>query len=272
MTESTTSHDPWEQLAVGHALDALEPADEAALLTHLPGCPACRRSFESARAAMADLAHGTEPAEPPPALWNELREAAWWERPPGGSGRDPESAAGPWWRGLGLQERRTERFWVRRPWARTLLVVAAVAALLAAGGYAVSLQGLANVRRTQLNALLSCLSDSGCRSVALYPTQAGPRDAYAVALVRGRQLQLVVQGLVPNNPTTQAYVLWQVQPGSPPVLEATFGVSTDGLSVLNAGTLKAALSSSAALAISREKTSRAPTIPGTPLLEGAVTS
>lgn len=272
MTESTTNHDPWEQLAVGHALDALEPADEAALLAHLPSCPACRRTLENARAAMADLAHGTEPAEPPPALWTELREAAWRERPPARSGGDPPSPSGAWWRGLGLQDRRPERFWLRRRWARQLLVVAAVAALLAAGGYAVSLQGLANVRRTQLTALLSCLSDSGCRTVALYPTQAGPRDAYAVALVRGRQLELVVQGLVPNNPTTQDYVLWQVQPGSPPVLEATFGVSTSGLSVLDAGTLRAALSSSAALAISREKTSRTPTTPGTPLLEGAVTS
>ena len=38
------SHERFEELAVGHALAALEPEDEQTFLLHLRGCAACERA------------------------------------------------------------------------------------------------------------------------------------------------------------------------------------------------------------------------------------
>lgn len=75
MSPESLAHEPWDQLAVGQAFDALEPEDEAALFVHLPTCQRCRQLLEETRGVVTELAYAAEPADPPPALWQGIRDA-----------------------------------------------------------------------------------------------------------------------------------------------------------------------------------------------------
>ena len=62
------THEHWQELAALHALDALEPDDEARLRAHLESCPECRREFTSLRSVALGLSQAVPPHDPPPAL------------------------------------------------------------------------------------------------------------------------------------------------------------------------------------------------------------
>lgn len=74
----TPGHAEFEELAVGHALDALEPFDEARLLEHLPSCSRCRLALGEHREVAAWLAYAVDPVEEPalPPLLAEVIAAA----------------------------------------------------------------------------------------------------------------------------------------------------------------------------------------------------
>lgn len=74
----TPGHAEFEELAVGHALDALEPLDEARLLEHLPSCSRCRLALGEHREVAAWLAYAVDPVEEPalPPLLAEVIAAA----------------------------------------------------------------------------------------------------------------------------------------------------------------------------------------------------
>jgi len=50
-------HELYAELAVGHALSSLEPADEQVFLAHLPGCARCERDLVAHRETAAHLAY-----------------------------------------------------------------------------------------------------------------------------------------------------------------------------------------------------------------------
>ena len=54
--------------AVGWALHALEPAEEVALLEHLPHCAQCRELVDETKSSLALLGGISPAADPPPAL------------------------------------------------------------------------------------------------------------------------------------------------------------------------------------------------------------
>ena len=172
MTERETTgawpdaHEPFEELAVGHALSSLEPEDEQAFLTHLPGCAACQRALVQHGDTLAHLAYASEPASPPASLLAGIRAGV------AASGRaasfpDPVVFDVP----VSLADRR------RRPSARTMrrtaawTGVAAAAALIGTLGVANSALQRDNnaqlARGQRLASTVQLLEHAGSRSVPL---------------------------------------------------------------------------------------------------------
>lgn len=61
-------HEEFAALAVGWALDALEPADQDRFERHQVSCPDCRAEVAAALGVATELAYGVPDTEPPPAL------------------------------------------------------------------------------------------------------------------------------------------------------------------------------------------------------------
>ena len=68
-----SEHRAFDELAVGWALHALEPEDEAVLAAHLPGCARCAETITETREAMADMASDLPSAEASEELRHRLR-------------------------------------------------------------------------------------------------------------------------------------------------------------------------------------------------------
>ena len=68
-------HVSFEELAVGHALGALEPEDEQVFVRHLSGCARCERDLTEHLSTLAHLAYAADDAEPPAGLLGSLRAA-----------------------------------------------------------------------------------------------------------------------------------------------------------------------------------------------------
>ena len=69
----TGDHDRFDELAVGWALHALEPDDEAEFGRHLPGCARCAETVAETTEVMAAMATDLPVAEPSAELRARLR-------------------------------------------------------------------------------------------------------------------------------------------------------------------------------------------------------
>lgn len=242
-----TSHDVWAELAVGHALDSLEPEDEQSFLAHLPGCARCAGVLTDARTVMGHLAYAVEPVDPPPALAERIRVAI------SATARlaDPVPLVAK--RRSGSPARRRSQ-----PW----LAVAASLVLLAAltvWNVALHVHGRAQDRQLAQAALLSrCLHDLGCRTVELRtPNSDRPR---ATALVRPGEVQLLATELPRNDASAEIYVLWQGTDRTHLRALTSFDVARPGMTVIRAAA--PANPSRGVLAVSREPGRATPASPG----------
>jgi anti-sigma-K factor RskA len=103
VTDQASGHGPFEELAAGYALDALEPADEQRFLRHAQRCPACTQALVDYREVAAALADTAPPAEPRPQLADRIMAAALADlgvgpqrsASPADAGRENWAAAGP---------------------------------------------------------------------------------------------------------------------------------------------------------------------------------
>ena len=69
-------HAALDELAVGWALHALEPEDEALFAVHLPGCSRCAATVAETTEVMGAMARDLPAAEPSEGLRSRLRAAA----------------------------------------------------------------------------------------------------------------------------------------------------------------------------------------------------
>ncbi len=96
--EHAGDHGEWDALAVGWALSALEPDDEARFAVHLPECDRCTETVRESLRTVADLAFAVPDEAPPASLKQRIMQAAAAEprrrTPPPGQ-LDVEIAAGP---------------------------------------------------------------------------------------------------------------------------------------------------------------------------------
>lgn len=71
-----TQHGEWDALAVGWALSALDPHDEARFAVHLPTCPRCTETVREALRTVSDLAYAVPDDAPPAGLKQRIMLAA----------------------------------------------------------------------------------------------------------------------------------------------------------------------------------------------------
>lgn len=210
------THDRYDELAVGHALDALEPSDEAEFLAHLPTCAACQAAVTEHRDTLGHFAYAVESVDPPASVLEGIRAGM-------GASAFPAPVTS-------LADRRS-----RTVKMRTALVGVAASVVLVAA-LAVGLVS-ANSRNSHLqqqdiafSRAVSSLLTPGAQRVELSPAAASGK---VVAIVHGGQVDLVMSG-VSRNPGNSTYVLWQQAAGQVSAA-GTFDVHSSGLTVVNTG-------------------------------------
>jgi ferric-dicitrate binding protein FerR (iron transport regulator) len=241
-------HEQFDELAAGHALHALEPADEQAFLGHLETCPQCRRTladFSEVAAGMALTSDDDEQAELPPQIWQAIRAAI-----------DEDSRAEP-------LPRRRRRF------GPGLLAAAAAVVLLAAGLIGWQVAGSGSSPTTVQSALRDCRHTTGCHVVQLTNSS---KTQSAYVLITGQNVRVATATLPAIDAAQETYVLWQMpQDGRPSGLVA-FAVNGDRKATIARATLTSSYDDTTAFAISRESGTTIPPKPGPPVVIGAATA
>jgi anti-sigma factor RsiW len=285
-------HQPFDELAVGWALHALEPEDEAAFGAHLAGCDRCARTVAESHDVMAALAADLPPVEPSDSLRERLRAAVEQteQLPPP---EEPQQPGEPPARQAGRPGSRHPAFGLRPPppeglrppratevpdlrpaWRRALphtLVAAAVAAILALGSWNVVLTGdrdAVQATATEQSQMLAALLSPGRATIA--PLAEDGRTV-ATVVARSGQVQVVATGLPLNDPRNSTYVVWGVGTGSPVAL-GTFDVVSLQMDLRTVGSTATGLDEYSTYAISREPGRQAPATPSEIMANGQVTS
>lgn len=277
-------HEPFEELAAGHALSALEPEDEQVFLQHLEGCARCERDLAVHGATLAHLAYAPDAAEPPESLLEAIRAGV---RP---SGRDaaPSHLVFP---GAGLSEgaptggsayggvvgggtapassldqarRRRDASRLRRTGTWTS-VAAAAALVLGLGVWNTSLQRDRNSQDAWGERLATAVRELRDSSTDAVPLKGDNGVVMAVALVHGSELSLVVDGL-PVNQAATTYVLWgQSRYGDVRPVGA-FDIAQEGLDVQKDMQVQEGIADVTRFMLTREQGEQAPPFPTQPVL------
>jgi anti-sigma-K factor RskA len=265
-------HETFDELAVGWALHALEPEDEAVFTIHLAGCDRCARTVRETVEVMASLATDLPPAEPSADLRSRLRDAVEQteqmqvEPSPG---RRPVATGFPDYDGDGA---RTPSLPLP-PWRRalpSLLAAAAVALIVALGVWNVVL----GESRTQAQAtaeaqtqIVDELLTAGRATIAPVADPSGHSVATVVA--RADRVDVITHGLRVNDAARTTYVVWGMQSGGPVPL-GTFDVVHTQMDLRTVGSTRTGLDDFAAYAVSLEPGRRAPPKPTDVVASGEV--
>lgn len=252
-------HVRFEELAAGHALHALEPEDEQVFTSHLEGCARCERDLAEHAATLAHLAYAPDAADPPPALLEGIRAGI---RSSGREVRFPEPAVPV----VSLETARRRRDSTRMRRAAVWTSMAAAAALvLGLGGWVTALLQDRDEQAQLSGRLAAVVSQIADESTNTVPLQGESGEVVAVALVRGNEMSLVVDGL-PVNDAATTYVLWGESRYGDKRAVGAFDVTTGDLDVLSGMRLQAGVSDVVRLLVTREQGDVAPPIPTLPVL------
>jgi Anti-sigma-K factor rskA len=257
----TGDHAAFDELAVGWALHALEPEDEAVFARHLPGCARCAETVAETTEVMGAMAADLPQAAPSEALGSRLRDAVAGteqvHRPAVPPVPPPTSAPGP------------------RPPRRRLpalvLVSAALAAVLGLGFWNLGLRSdraeLASTLADQ-RAVMDALLKPGRATIA--PLDVDGRTV-ATVVARDDELQVLAHGLEVNDAGSTTYVVWGLGGNEPEAL-GTFDVERSQMSVRTVGSGLTGLDDFAQYGISIEPGQEAPSEPTEVVAIGQVTS
>lgn len=252
-------HSPFEELAAGHALHALEPEDEQAFLAHLAGCARCEADLAEHAATLAHLAYAPAPADPPASLLDGIRAGVL------ASGREatfPERAVPV--EAPDELSRARDRRRMRR--ATTWMGIAAAFALVVSlGVWNTSLRQDRDEQDAwgeRMRQAVSQLRDGDTDAVPLLGEDG---QVVAVALVRGDEMSLVVDGL-PVNDANTTYVLWGESEYGDKRAVGAFDVTKTELDVLAGMRVQNGVSDVRRFMVTREQGDVAPPIPTLPVL------
>jgi hypothetical protein len=216
-------HDGYDELAVGWALHALEPEDEAAFARHLPGCARCTRTVADTSEVMAAMATDLPSAEPSPRLRARLHAAVAVtdQVAPGGGRPDLEPAATPAAPATsgaraatgfpGYRDApppRAGRRWAGSRAPAMALAAAALAAVLGLGVWNVLLadqRGDLERSLAEQQAIVETLLVPGEATVT--PLSDDGR-AIATVVARSDRVDVVSHGLEVNDRDAETYVVW----------------------------------------------------------------
>ncbi|RBY93733.1 anti-sigma factor [Blastococcus sp. TF02-8] len=260
-----TGEHSYDELAVGWALHALEPDDEADFARHLAGCDRCARTVTETSEVMAAMARDLPSAEPSPELRSRLRAAV------ESTEQLPAPTAEPRPVALPVQATRVPRPAGRTRLLTRSLVAAAVAAVVGLGTWAAVLSQSRDDLRSDLaaqQAVLSELTKPG--EATVIPLTTGERDV-ATVVARDDVVQVVSDGLSRNDVSAQTYVLWGLGDGAPVAL-GTFDVVRSQIAVQTVGSGGTGLDDFPGYGISIEPGRQAPSAPTDVVATGQVTS
>ncbi len=261
-----TAHEQFAELAVGHALSALEPEDEQLFLAHLPGCAQCERDVAEHRETLSHLAYGVEAAEPPAALLTGIRD---------GVRRSARESSFPAPVSLAAARHRRLGRLAPRDLRRTAVGAGIAAAAALVVGLAAMNSSLQHDNKEQvawgqrLASTVRVLEDTGSKSV---PLAGAGKNVQAVAVLHGDAVSLVVDGLAPNDKQNSTYVLWEVSRFGDKRAVGTFDVSKSGLDVVRGLRLHSGPGAVQSLAVTHEASRTAPPLSTRPaVVAGNVT-
>ena len=288
-------HQTFDELAVGWALHALEPEDEAAFAVHLRSCERCARTVTETVDVMAAMAADLPVAEPSadlharlraaveeteqtivpaaPAQRVERRSAAARETPAGGRPAErPGSADLPRDEAPAQVHRPPLSAWRRR--LPAALVAAAVAAIVGLGIWNISL----NTSREEMQAtvaeqaeIMEALLRPGQATVAPLATDDG--DPVATVVAREGEVHVVTDGLSLNDRDASTYVVWGLPEGDDePVPLGTFDVLRAEMDLRTVGSDRTGLDDYSTYAVSLERGREAPEQPTQIVAKGQVAS
>ena len=284
-TPAPQDHDTFDELAVGWAMHALEPEDEAFFAVHLAGCSRCAATVAETVEVMAAMAADLPPAEPSEDLRRRLREAVESteqvpraaEPTPARGVRTPESATSPAGPrpalshgGPGRGRARTSEPAWRRLGPRAL-VAAAVATIVGLGLWNVVLaDSRADLQATAAEQaeIVSALLKPGQATIA---PLSDDRHSVVTVVARDGQLQVVTHGLEVNDADDTVYVVWGMRDGDPVPL-GTFDVVEPEMDLRTVGSGKTGLDDYSAYGVSIEPGRSAPREPSTIVATGQVNS
>lgn len=216
---------PHRELAVGWALHALEPAEEALVATHLPDCPLCKGTAAQTEDIGATLGLSVPEAIPSAELEQRILSVTGdsWASP-----ATPEPApVTPLTRPGG----HTIRPLVLRAGglaaAAAVILVAAAAVL---GVRVVQLNGELDQAQRQVSAMSDAMQNVADPAAIRVPLVTKGGQAVGMVLASQNHVAVLPTRLAGNRVADQTYVLWGLAGGSPVGLTA-FDVSGDAPSL-----------------------------------------
>ncbi|MET0765540.1 MAG: anti-sigma factor [Blastococcus sp.] len=281
MPPTSSEHGGFDELAVGWALHALEPEDEAVFAAHLPGCARCAETVIETREAMAAMATDLPSAEPSEELRHSLRAAVadteQVRRPvshvpspaadPDGGRPDGAGDVGPVRRfGAGPEQPAWRRF------LPAALVAAAFATIVGLGLWSVFLTSERNdavATAAEQAAIVEALLEPGQAAIA--PVADAEGRTVATVVARDDRMQVVADGLSTNDTSSSIYVVWGMREGVPNPI-GTFDVVNDRMDLRTVGSDQTGLDDYRQFAISIEPGRQAPSVPTEVVASGEVTS
>jgi anti-sigma-K factor RskA len=241
VSPTDATHERWEELAAGHALHALEPAEEQELLAHLDTCAPCRQvldDHEFVAAQLGTLAGNSDTERP---SWSHIRTGVITVGSPTASSNDSSDPTTD-----DLRRRRDRR--------RASRVLAAAAGLVAVVGVGATVWQLADDSpgpSTQIAAVQQCRQTPGCHVVQL--------ENKATVLADTSGARVVDRGL-PAPGDGRVYALWQMPRDGRPVLVSVLPALDESAPTATTP-LSLAYADTAAFAISVEPVDVVPTQP-----------
>jgi Anti-sigma-K factor rskA len=243
----TSGHEVYEELAVGHALHALEPEDDLRFSAHLAGCDLCRDRLAENDRLLGAMAAALPQEEPPPSVLQGIRAQVRGSAAPAPQPAVDRPATPP---ADELAARRREVV-VRRSW---LLSAAAgvMAVVLGLGIWTAVLQSQRDAESGRADRLAAAVEQLERPDARTVPLASSNGAVQLVVVAQGDSAAFVVDGLEPN-PTGTAYVLWgQDLAGDVKPLTA-FDVAEGGLAVLQGQQLQVPVSQLTTLMVTHEK-------------------
>jgi anti-sigma-K factor RskA len=217
-------HRYWDELAAGHALYALEPAEAAEFEQHRSGCGRCRDSVDELSFVAAQLGSLTAAGDADAPPWRRMRPAVVGSAP--GARR-------------------------RRPWRQRWLLPAATGAAVIAAVTVLAVRLIGSDESPALT-VAGCQHDAACHQVVLR-TPAG-EDA-ATVLVRDRTATVASVRIGTAAAGTE-WVLWQLPRGGQPVFVHAFRTAP-----ASAQSLNTSYADTASFALSEEPAGSHPDVP-----------
>ena len=250
-------HTRFEELAVGHALSALEPEEEQAFGQHLATCATCQRDVQEHRDTLSVLALSADPLDPPPSVLEGIRA---------GIDPEPRTTASPAplptrpQQVASLDDARSRRSGRAPRVVQWVGAAAAAALLLSLGAWNLALRDDRDASREYGDRLAAAVRDLARPESTSVPLSSSDGEVLAVAVVQDDEVSLVLDGLEPNSSGT-TYVLWAQDRGGGVRPVGAFDVEQSQVDVIQDLPVEGGVESVTAYLVSNEQGDEAPPTP-----------